>query len=105
MGGDWLGRYQPGHPDVSADAEDVLPDGLRFVGYRPGFLDADRVLAAVAEEQDGEDNRNLLLEAHTLRPTAEVTYSATTCCDPLALGDGTWLTSHSNDTLRRWRTA
>ncbi|MFJ4781265.1 hypothetical protein [Streptomyces sp. NPDC088762] len=105
VGGDWLGRYQPGHPDVSADSEDVLPDGLRFVGYRPGFLDAGRVLAAIAEDQDGEDNRHLLLDAHTLRPTAEIAYPATTCCDPLALGDGTWLTAHSDDTLRRWRTA
>ncbi|MFE8947542.1 hypothetical protein [Streptomyces sp. NPDC007856] len=26
-------------PDVLAAAEEVLPDDLRFVGYRPGFLD------------------------------------------------------------------
>ncbi|MBW5484303.1 hypothetical protein [Streptomyces bambusae] len=105
VGGEWLGRYRPGDPDVSADAEDVLPEGLRFVGYRPGFLDTDRVLAAVAEHQDGQDNRHLLLDAHTLRPTAELAYEGTTCCDPLPLGDGTWLTTHPDDTLRRWRPA
>ncbi|MEV7481263.1 hypothetical protein [Streptomyces halstedii] len=104
VGGEWLGRYEPGCPDVSADAEDVLPEGLRFVGHRPGFLDADRVLAAVAEEQWSDNSRHLLLDARTLRPMGELLYPGTTCLDPLALGDGSWLTVHGN-AVRRWRTS
>ncbi|MCP9945045.1 hypothetical protein LUX12_10045 [Streptomyces somaliensis] len=104
VGGEWLGRYETGRPDISADAEDVLPEGLRLVGHRPGFLDADHVLAAVAEEQWSEDSRHLILDARSLRPEGEVHYPGTTCLDPLALGDGTWLTVHG-DTVRRWRTA
>ncbi|MGW0209904.1 hypothetical protein ACWDZ8_30355 [Streptomyces sp. NPDC003233] len=88
--------------NVLAAAEEVLPDDLRFVGYRPGFLDKDRVLAAVAEEEDSEDNRHLILDGHTLQPVAEVGYPGTTCSDPLALGDGTWLTTEE-DVVRRWR--
>ncbi|WP_330339262.1 hypothetical protein [Streptomyces sp. NBC_00557] len=104
VGGEWLSRYEPGQPDVLAEAEEVLPDDLRFVGYRTGFLDKDRVLAAVAEEEDSEDNRHLILDGHTLQPVAEVDYPGTTCYDPLALGDGTWLTTEG-DVVRRWRVA
>lgn len=104
VGGEWLSRYEPGQPDVLAAAEEVLPDDLRFVGYRPGFLDKDRVLAAVAEEEDSEDNRHLILDGHTLQPVAELDYPGTTCYDPLALGDGTWLTTEE-DVVRRWRVA
>ncbi|WP_328862297.1 hypothetical protein [Streptomyces sp. NBC_00306] len=104
VGGEWLSRYASGQADVSVDAEDVLPEGLRFVGYRPGFLDTDRVLAAVGKEQDSQDNRHLVLDGRTLQPVAEVDYPGTNCFDPLALGDGTWLTVEG-DTVRRWRTA
>ncbi|MEU1662058.1 hypothetical protein ABZ547_00380 [Streptomyces sparsogenes] len=104
VGGEWLSRYEAGRPDVIVEAETVLPDGLRFVGHRPGFLDGDRVLVAVAEEQWSEEARHLVLDGHTLRPVAEVRYPGTSCLDPLALGDGTWLTVHG-DTVRRWRTA
>jgi hypothetical protein len=104
VGGEWLSRYEPGQPEVLAEAEEVLPDDLRFVGYRTGFLDKDRVLAAVAEEEDSEDNRHLILDGHTLRPVAELDYPGTTSYDPLALGDGTWLTAEE-DVVRRWRVA
>lgn len=104
VGGEWLNRCAAGQPDLSVDAEDVLPEDFRFVGYRPGFLDGDRVLAAIGEDQDGTDNRHLLLDARTLRPTAEIDYPGTRCCDPLPLGDGTWLTA-DGATVRRWRTA
>ncbi|MER6994460.1 hypothetical protein [Streptomyces sp. NPDC000410] len=104
VGGEWLSRYEAGQPDVSAHAEDVLPEDLCFVGYHPGFLDADRVLVAIAEDQDSEDNRHLILDGHTLQPVAELDYPGASSFDPLALGDGTWLTV-DGDTVRRWRTA
>ncbi|MGW0775677.1 hypothetical protein ACWD01_18970 [Streptomyces sp. NPDC002835] len=104
VGGEWLSRYETGRPDVSVDAEDVLPEGLRFVGYRPGFLDPDRVLTAVAADQDSADNRHLVLDGRTLQPVAEIEYAGTKCSDPLALGDGTWLTVEGTS-IRRWRTA
>ncbi|MER5556875.1 hypothetical protein ABT001_35420 [Streptomyces sp. NPDC002793] len=103
VGGEWLGLYRAGLPDVSADAEDVLPEGKRFVGHRPGFLDTTRVLAAVAEEQWSDDAQHLILDALSLQPVGELHYPGTTCLDPLALGDGTWLTIH-DDSVRRWRT-
>ncbi|MEU3303940.1 hypothetical protein ABZ729_29620 [Streptomyces sp. NPDC006678] len=104
VGGEWLSRYETGQPDVSVDAEDVLPEDLRFVGYHPGFLCADRVVVAISEEQDSDDNRHLILDGHTLQPVAEVDYpGAANCDDPLALGDGTWLTT-DGDTVQRWRT-
>ncbi|MFI2375390.1 hypothetical protein ACH5AO_10000 [Streptomyces sp. NPDC018964] len=102
VGGEWLSRCEAGQEDIVAEAEDVLPEGLRFVGYRPGFLDDGRIVAAVAEDQDSADNRHLLLDGRTLQPVAELDYPGITCPDPLALGDGTWLTAQG-DTLRRWR--
>ncbi|MER6994867.1 hypothetical protein [Streptomyces sp. NPDC000410] len=104
VGGEWLSRYEAGQPDVSVDAADVLPEDLRFVGYSPGFLDTDRVLAAIAEDQDSEDNRHLILNGRTLQPVAELDYPGASSFDPLALGDGTWLTM-DGDTVQRWRTA
>ncbi|MEU6391936.1 hypothetical protein [Streptomyces sp. NPDC046939] len=102
VGGGWLSRSQEGREDVIVEAEDVLPEGFLFVGPRAGFLDKDRVLAAVAEDQAPGDSRHLLLDAHTLQPVAELDYAGTTCADPLALGDGTWLTAEG-DVVRRWR--
>ncbi|GAA1890648.1 hypothetical protein [Streptantibioticus ferralitis] len=102
IGGEWLSRCEAGQEDIVVEAADVLPEGMRFVGHRPGFLDNDRVLVAVAEEEDSDDNRHLILEAHTLQPVAELDYPGTVSCDPLALGDGTWLTTEG-DLVRRWR--
>ncbi|WP_405603669.1 PQQ-like beta-propeller repeat protein [Streptomyces sp. NBC_01410] len=82
VGGEWLSRYEAGQSDVSVDAEDVLPEDLRFVGYRPGFLDADRVLAAIAEDQDAVANRHLILDGRTLQPVAELDYPARAASTP-----------------------
>ncbi|WP_372343301.1 hypothetical protein [Streptomyces sp. KL116D] len=104
VGGEWLGRYAPGRPDVLVEAEDVLPQDFRFVGPRTGFLDKNLVLAAVAEEEDSPENTHLLLDAHTLAPLTELDYPGTHAPDPLALGDGTWLTVE-DDVVRRWHLA
>ncbi|MFI2203778.1 hypothetical protein ACH47Z_23965 [Streptomyces sp. NPDC020192] len=104
VGGEWLSRCAAGQDEVLVEAEDILPEGLCFVGHRPGFLDPNRVLVAVAEEADTEDNRHLILDGHTLQPVAELDYPGITCADPLALGDGTWLTTEE-DVVRRWRVA
>lgn len=104
VGGGWLVRCKAGQEDITAEVKEILPEGLRFVGYRPGLLDKDRVLAAVAEEQDSADNRHLILDSHTLQPVAELAYPGTASCDPLALGDGTWLTADGG-VVRRWRVA
>jgi hypothetical protein len=102
VGGEWLSRWEEGQEDVITEAEDVLPEGLRFVGHRPGFLDKDRVLVAVSEEDGSAVNRHLILDGQTLHPVAELDYPGTTSYDPLALGDGTWLT-WEGDLVRRWR--
>ncbi|MCD7443450.1 hypothetical protein K4B79_35210 [Streptomyces lincolnensis] len=104
VGGGWLSRWEEGQEDIVTEAEDVLPEGMLFVGHRPGFLDKNRVLAAASEEDDATANRHLVLDAHTLRPVAELDYPGTASQDPLALGDGTWLTA-SGDVVRRWRVA
>ncbi|MFR9790607.1 hypothetical protein ACL07V_18425 [Streptomyces sp. MB22_4] len=104
VGGEWMSRHEDGQDGLLVEAENLLPEGLIFVGNRPGFLDPDRVVVAVAEEEESEDNRHLILDGHTLRPILELDYPGTTCPDPIALGDGTWLTVHG-DTVRRWRTA
>ncbi|AWT44092.1 MULTISPECIES: hypothetical protein [Streptomyces] len=104
VGGQWLSRWTADADSIVVEAEDVLPEGLRFVGSRPGFLDDDRVIVAVAEEEASEANRHLLLDGRTLQPLTELRYPGTTCPDPLALGDGTWLTVHG-DTVRRWAAA
>ncbi|MFH8616784.1 hypothetical protein ACH4E8_17115 [Streptomyces sp. NPDC017979] len=103
VGGEWMGRYDADGTEVLAEAEEVLPEGLRFVGSSPGFLDKDHVLTAVAEEDSSATSRHLLLDARTLVPVAEVDYPGTTFLDPLPLGDGTWLTVH-DDIVHRWRT-
>ncbi|MEV3859504.1 hypothetical protein AB0J38_35010 [Streptomyces sp. NPDC050095] len=104
VGGGWLSRWEEGRDDVVVEAEDVLPDDLCFAGHHAGFLDKDRVLSAVAAEPESTDTRHLVLDGHTLLPLAELTYPGTSCADPLALGDGTWLTVEG-DVIRRWRSA
>lgn len=99
--GEDLTRYEGGLPVATTSAEAVLSADVRFVG-RPGFLDDSSILAAVAEEEWAEEARHFLLDAHTLEPMAEIDYPATTSLDPLALGDGTWLTVEG-DEVSRWR--
>ncbi|MFE7516453.1 hypothetical protein ACFU8I_35270 [Streptomyces sp. NPDC057540] len=105
VAGELLTRYDdPAHPRTVARADDVLPDGLVFLG-RPGFLDATRVLAAVGEDPWEEECRHVLLDATDLRPRAGITYprGGEPVSRVLPLGDGTWLT-FDGDTVRRWRT-
>ncbi|MEU1231513.1 hypothetical protein [Streptomyces sp. NPDC005828] len=105
VAGEQLTRYDaPEHPRTVAEAGDVLPGDLVFMG-RPGFLDETRVLAAVGEDPWEDECRHVLLDAVELRPLAEITYPPGIEPEPrvLPLGDGTWLT-FDGDTVRRWRT-
>lgn len=104
-----LTRYQMEGPGTCRSAavawtESTLssPD-LRLVG-RPGFVDEATVLAPVAEDWWPEESRHLLLNSRTLRLEAMVEYPFAVSPDPIALGDGTWLTV-SNDQVYRWRAA
>ncbi|MCK1821903.1 PQQ-like beta-propeller repeat protein [Streptomyces sp. XM83C] len=90
-----------GAKGIRTDAGDVLPQGLRFLGRHPGFLDDRRLLVAVGRDPDRPSDHHLLLDATTLRPAGELRYPGTECPDPLPLGDGTWLTLHG-DVARRW---
>ncbi|MFF5922527.1 hypothetical protein ACFY8C_29955 [Streptomyces flavochromogenes] len=104
VAGERLTRYDsPVRARTVAEAAEVLSDGLVFMG-QPGFLDEERVLAAVGEDPWEEECRHLLLGAADLRPRAEVTYppGIEVTARAVALGDGTWLT-FDGDTVRRWR--
>ncbi|WP_225800798.1 hypothetical protein [Streptomyces sp. NK15101] len=105
VAGEQLTRYDgPARPRTVVEADDVLPDGLVFMG-RPGFLDEARVLAPVGEDPWEEGCRHFLLDAVDLRPRAEVTYppGVDVVSRVLPLGDGTWLT-FDGDAVRRRRT-
>ncbi|MFJ8749314.1 hypothetical protein ACIREO_08270 [Streptomyces sp. NPDC102441] len=52
---------------------------------------------------DNDDAQHLILDARSFQPVGELHYPGTTCLDPPALGDGTWLTIHGH-TVRRRRT-
>ncbi|RNF84679.1 hypothetical protein EEJ42_43965 [Streptomyces botrytidirepellens] len=99
--GEDLTRYEDGLPVATTSAETILSAEMRFVG-RPGFLDDARILAAVAEEAWEGEARHFLLDARTLEVVAEIDYPASASLDPLALGDGTWLTVEG-DEVSRWR--
>ncbi|MFF5790350.1 hypothetical protein ACFY8P_35930 [Streptomyces sp. NPDC012693] len=104
VGGGYLCRTQDGADDVIVEAGDVLPDDRVFVGYTPGFVDDERILVVTAEEQWAEEGTHLLLDAHTLRPLAEIDYPEAPGVVAVPLGDGTWLT-RDEETVRRWTTA
>ncbi|KQX50104.1 hypothetical protein ASE09_16915 [Streptomyces sp. Root66D1] len=104
VGGGYLCRTQEGVDDVVIEAGDVLPDEWVFVGYTPGFVDDRRILVAAAEEQWAEEGTHLLLDAHTLRPLAELNYPQTPGVCAVPIGDGTWL-SADGETVMRWTTA
>ncbi|MFG2819650.1 PQQ-binding-like beta-propeller repeat protein [Kitasatospora sp. NPDC048365] len=72
----------------------------RFVN-RPGFLSDTAVIAAVAEHDFAETSRHFLLDARTLALRTELAYPVGPGPDPLALGDGTWLTT-GGDRVARW---
>ncbi|GAA2834090.1 hypothetical protein GCM10010441_68280 [Kitasatospora paracochleata] len=73
----------------------------RFVN-RPGFLSETAVIAAVAEHDFAETSRHVILDPQTLTLVTELTYPAAPGPDPLALGDGTWLTITAGDQVSRW---
>ncbi|MEV1020221.1 hypothetical protein [Streptomyces sp. NPDC050264] len=64
MGGAWLSRHERGQSGTVVEAE----------------------------EEWSETARHLLLDGRTLRPTAGSHCPGTDFPDPIALGDGTWLT-------------
>ncbi|MEU0405853.1 hypothetical protein ABZ318_37770 [Streptomyces sp. NPDC006197] len=101
VGGGYLCRTQDGAADVIIEASEILPEDWVFVGYTPGFVDDKRILVVAAEEQWAEEGIHLLLDAHTLRPLAELDYPQTPGVAAVPLGDGTWLT-HDGGTVRRW---
>lgn len=104
IGGGYLTRTQDGAAEVITEAGDVLPDERVFVGYSPGFVDDKRILVVTAEEQWAEEGTHLLLDAHTLRPLAELDYPRTPGVTAVPLGDGTWLV-REDETVQRWTTA
>ncbi|MGA5195618.1 hypothetical protein [Streptomyces exfoliatus] len=104
VGGGYLCRTQDGADDVIIEAGEALPEGWFFVGYTPGFVDDKRILVVAAEEQWAEEGTHLLLDAHMLRPLAELDYPQTPGVTAVPLGDGTWLTL-DEETVRRWTTA
>ncbi|MEU3744087.1 MULTISPECIES: hypothetical protein [Streptomyces] len=103
VGGGYLCRMQDGADDVVVEAGAILPEGRVFVGYTPGFVDDERILVATAEEPWAEESTHILLDAHTLRPLAEVGYPRTPGATAVPLGDGTWLT-RDGETVERWTT-
>ncbi|MEU7390054.1 hypothetical protein [Streptomyces tanashiensis] len=103
VGGGYLCRTQDGLDDVIVEAGEILPEGWVLVGYSPGFLDETRLLVVAAEEQWAEEGTHLLLDAHTLRPLAELDYLHPPGVSAVPLGDGTWLT-HDGETVLRWAT-
>ncbi|GAA2811466.1 hypothetical protein GCM10010441_40190 [Kitasatospora paracochleata] len=72
----------------------------RFVN-RPGFVSDTAVIAAIAEHDFAETSRHFLLDAQSLTPVAEIAYPAAPGPDPLALGDGTWLTATGDHVSRQ----
>ncbi|WP_145794519.1 hypothetical protein [Kitasatospora atroaurantiaca] len=72
----------------------------RIVG-RPGFIDDQTVIVAVAEEEWAEEARHFVVDARSLQISAELEYPFPVGSDPIALGDGTWITA-SGDEVRRW---
>lgn len=105
--GDYLRHYRPRdeRPDVFP-AEAVLPDSLVF--DLPGLLDPARVITAGVEYLGGDASRHFVLDAPLTTPypgtATELRYPFPGRLPPLALSDGTWLTT-DGDTIHRWRVA
>ncbi|MBU7596730.1 hypothetical protein JGS22_003515 [Streptomyces sp. P38-E01] len=106
VGGDWLTLCEhrrdgscPEKAEARTSDLNEYPDH-QFVG-KPGFVDLNTVLAAVAEETWSAESEHLLLDAQTLIPWARVSYPSEVSARPLPLGDGSWLTIENNS-VRRW---
>ncbi|WP_033819146.1 hypothetical protein [Kitasatospora sp. MBT63] len=93
--GTWQAAASIAITDIPGSGDDRLVN-------RPGFLSDTAVIAAVAEHDFAETSRHVLLDPQTLTLLTELTYPAVPGPDPLALGDGTWLTTTAGDQLSRW---
>ncbi|KWT63910.1 hypothetical protein ADL21_00740 [Streptomyces albus subsp. albus] len=109
LGGEQLTRWKNDsagtyRPAAGATAAATLPvSGQQFV-LRPGYVDDHTVIAPAADKDDWAPERSThyLLDGQTLQLRAEVTYPFPVSPDPVALGDGTWLTA-AEDEVFRWR--
>ncbi|MDX2645152.1 hypothetical protein PV341_16590 [Streptomyces sp. PA03-1a] len=106
-GGEILTRYEPAPSGLCrtaahAEATTVLDDPEAVFVGGPGFVDRERVLAAVAEDIWPEESRHFLWDTATLAPLAEIVYPFSVSPEPIPLGDGTWITV-SEDRVLRWR--
>jgi hypothetical protein len=73
--------------------------------YFCGFVDAGTVIGSTVDsEEDEENNRHWILDAHTLERRGTVTYPQGPAGPEVRpLGDGTWLTYDAGtETLNRW---
>ncbi|TJZ49459.1 hypothetical protein FCH28_24410 [Streptomyces piniterrae] len=110
LGGESLTRWEAdatgNYREVAEAHPDTLPlPGQQFV-LRPGYIDDKTVIAPVAEKDDWapEQSTHFLLDGQSLRVHGEVSYPFPVSPDPVALGDGTWLTA-TGDEIFRWRVA
>jgi len=92
-----------------ADDEDGAGGGDEtYWDYGCGFVDAGTVIASTVEaDEEPEQARHWLLDAHTLRIRGVVTYPTGPVDSYVRpLGDGTWLTyDERSETLSRWARA
>ncbi|MFF9114338.1 hypothetical protein ACF09Y_01725 [Streptomyces massasporeus] len=103
LDGTVLAERGPGATDDEDDDE-----GETYWDYGGGFVDADTVIASTVEsDEDPEQARHWLLDAHTLRIRGVVTYPTGPVDSYVRpLGDGTWLTyDDKSETLHRWALA
>ncbi|MFD5948648.1 hypothetical protein ACFWAZ_20610 [Streptomyces collinus] len=103
LDGTVLAEREPGAVDDEDDDEDET-----YWDYGGGFVDADTVIASTVEsDEDPEQARHWLLDAHTLRIRGVVTYPTGPVDSYVRpLGDGTWLTyDDKSETLNRWARA
>ncbi|MFI8185650.1 hypothetical protein ACIF70_34740 [Actinacidiphila glaucinigra] len=111
----WLHRFPDGRVLMDRDAADLAGGEDDGDGTEPawdfvaGFVDGHTVIAAAYDaHHHREASRHWLLDALTLRPLGPVAYPDGDRYpgrgdNPVALGDGTWLTlAADGTTLNRW---
>ncbi|MEH0935839.1 hypothetical protein [Micromonospora psammae] len=80
----------PPHPEAPSGAEDE-----HFWGYECGFVDEGRVIASTRRRYGHP--RHWLIDTARGEVLGQVEYPMPVSEDPMALGDGTWLTSGEKD--------